>query len=317
LDGSARAAGAASRTATRVALRDLRGAVCPRSTGVDEAHARLLAESRQELPPILVQTRSLRVIDGMHRLRAADLLGLTHITAIMVDEDDKTAFVTAITANVTHGLPLSLPDRRAAAAEIITLHPDWSDRRIAKTVGLSGKTIGSLRRNVPATPQPSRRTGADGRVRPVSAAHGRRAARKLLEERPDSSVREVAAAAGISPATARDVRNGLRGRVRSEQGQDKTDDTVRSITPAGLDERTDYATVLRNLSHDPSLRYSDVGRVLLRLLHNQPPTASADDIVASLPPHCLPLVASLSRHYAARWSALAETAERRSCTEAA
>ena len=46
-----------------------------RSTGTDSAHVRLLADAAGsvKLPPILVQKRGARIIDGMHRVEVASV----------------------------------------------------------------------------------------------------------------------------------------------------------------------------------------------------------------------------------------------------
>ena len=53
----------------------LRHADSPRLDGESPDHIRTLAESGSDLPPILVHRETMRVIDGMHRLRAAILNG--------------------------------------------------------------------------------------------------------------------------------------------------------------------------------------------------------------------------------------------------
>ena len=56
-------------------------------------HIRSLAELQDELPPILVHRTTMRVIDGMHRLKAAILRGERTIEATFYDGDDAEAFV--------------------------------------------------------------------------------------------------------------------------------------------------------------------------------------------------------------------------------
>lgn len=41
----------------------------PRQDGLNDEHARVLAESEERLPPIVVHGQSMRVIDGIHRDR--------------------------------------------------------------------------------------------------------------------------------------------------------------------------------------------------------------------------------------------------------
>lgn len=59
----------------KVAVGSLLPADSPRLNGIDEDHARALAETGQVLPPILVHGSSMRIIDGMHRARAAQIRG--------------------------------------------------------------------------------------------------------------------------------------------------------------------------------------------------------------------------------------------------
>jgi hypothetical protein len=63
-----------------------------------------------------------------------------------------------------------------AAAAIIQLHPEWSDRAIASAAGLPAKTVRGIRRATGEDAQLHKRVGKDGRVRPVNAAAGRQLA---------------------------------------------------------------------------------------------------------------------------------------------
>ena len=117
----------------------------PRLAGEIEEHVRTLAESDAALPPIVVHHSTMRVVDGMHRLRAAALRGDRHIEVGLVEGTAEDAFVLAVRLNAEHGLPLSRQDRTAAALRIIESHPHWSDRRIASVTGLSPGAVGALR----------------------------------------------------------------------------------------------------------------------------------------------------------------------------
>jgi ParB-like chromosome segregation protein Spo0J len=193
-----------------VPVRSLRPGPSPRLDGEDKAHIARLAEIEGPLPPVLVDRRSMRVIDGMHRLMAAMLTGQETISVQYYDGSEADAFLRAVEANVTHGLPLTLADRRAAAARIVRSHPHMSDRSISELVGLANKTVGTIRRSAGAAPQVHSRVGRDGKVRPLDGALGRERAAALMAEQPDASLREVARAAGVSPGTVRDVRRRLR-----------------------------------------------------------------------------------------------------------
>src|SRR5262249_14449183 len=138
---------------------------------------RMLAEVHEDTPPIVVHRKTMRVIDGMHRLRAAVLRGADTIAVRFFDGSEQDAFVLAVELNHAHGLPLSQADRGAAAARIVRSHPHWSDRMIASRTGLSAKTVGGIRARASVEiPQSHARIGRDGRVRPVTTADARRQA---------------------------------------------------------------------------------------------------------------------------------------------
>lgn len=280
-------------------LDDLREGGSPRVTGVDESHVDVLAGVLDKVPPILVHRESLRVIDGVHRVRAARLLGRTRLPARLVDGDAADAFVAAVRANTEHGLPLSVADRKAAAATILRTHPHWSDRMIADVVGLSAKTVATTR-----TGDGVARTGRDGKVRPLDGARRRRVAARLLAENPDLSLRQVAKMAGISPETARSVK------VRLARGEDPAghDRTPRVRTAP---EEPDWTTVVRRLRADPSLRFTETGRTLLRLMEaHAVNTGRWESIAGGVPAHCRSTVAAMAGEFARAWHSFAEQLER-------
>jgi hypothetical protein len=293
----------------------------PRVNGVDQAHVRLLAEASTALPPILVQHGTLRVIDGMHRLHAAKLRGDASIEAHFFFGRDEDAFVLAVEANITHGLPLSLADRTAAAARIVVSHPEKSDRAIARLTGLAHKTVAALRGRLTGDKPQSdeRRVGRDGRVRPVSGAAGRRRAAAVIEQNPQASLRQIASAAAVSVETARDVR------TRLGRGQDPVRGTgparpaavqaaTRTLTRVRQGQRASgrgatTAEILQKLALDPSMR-TDAGRSLLCWLHRY---AMCQDgpmyTVDMVPQHCAPALAALARRCASAWTDLARRLE--------
>lgn len=282
-----------------VDLDDLSEGGSPRVAGVDESHVDVLAGVLDKLPPILVHRETLRVIDGVHRVRAARSLGRTRLPARLVDADAADAFVAAVRANTEHGLPLSVADRKAAAATILRTHPHWSDRMIADVVGLSAKTVAATR-----TGDGVARTGRDGKVRPLDGARRRRVAARLLAENPDLSLRQVARMAGISPETARSVKVRL-ARGEDPAGHDRTP-PVRTV-PA----QPDWTTVVRRLRADPSLRFTETGRALLRLMEaHAVSTGRWESIAGGVPAHCRSTVAAMAGEFARAWHSFAEQLER-------
>jgi ParB-like chromosome segregation protein Spo0J len=291
----------------------------PRLSGENLQHARLLAESDAELPPILVHRQTMRVIDGMHRLRAAVLRGQEKIAARLFDGGEDAAFVIAVETNVAHGLPLSLADREAAAARIVGSHPQWSDRAIASVTGLSAKTVAAIRRGTTGDePQLHTRIGRDGRVRPVNGAEGRRRASELFAQQPNASLREVARGAGISPGTARDVRERIRRgedpvprRQRGNPPRPEPPALERELRQLVSSRRCgnprDRERILGDLRRDPSLRFADSGRNLLRWLDARAnATEGWDKVVPSMAPHCYYAVTDLACAIAEEWLDLAE-----------
>ncbi|MEO3890671.1 ParB/RepB/Spo0J family partition protein [Nonomuraea sp. B5E05] len=279
----------------------------PRSGGVDEDHVRVLAESPTPLPPILVQ-RSMHVIDGMHRVRAVRLRGESHILAVVLDESGTEAYIRSLTANIAHGLPLTLQDRKSGAERLLRICPDKSDRAIAELVGLSGKTVGSLRRTLDDLPQPTARVGRDGRVRAVDGAEHRRLAARLVTERPGAPLREIAELTGLSTSTVSVIRRHLKsgGSIETIAGR-----APRPGAGGTNEVDPDPRRTLSHLMRDPSLRYTDAGRTLLRWLHGHPVVdeSSWQNTVSAIPPHCLPAVVRLARRFAGDWNDLAQHVE--------
>jgi ParB-like chromosome segregation protein Spo0J len=290
----------------------------PRIEGLDAAHAERLAEVEGELPPILVQRSTMRVIDGMHRLGAARIRGHEKILVQFVDCDEFDAFLVAVAANIKHGLPLTLADRRAAAERIIDQRPAASDRSIAELSGLASKTVAAIRRNSPdPLPHTTRRLGRDGRVRPLNATEGRRLAQELLAVNPEASLRQIARHAGISVGTARDVRHRVRQGIDPILSRDQAANSRHVSEVSGLNARKaaetlDYHAIIQRLRTDPAIRYTENGRHFLRWL-SPPRLIEPTDwrkIVGCIPPHCTFDIIRIARSCSATWSEFADELDR-------
>jgi ParB-like chromosome segregation protein Spo0J len=304
----------------------LRSADSPRLNGEDKAHISRLAETETPLPPILVDRRTMRVIDGMHRLMAASLQGRETIDVIFFDGSEADVFLRAVQENVAHGLPLSQADRRAAAERIIASHPQMSDRGIGHSAGLAAKTVAAIRKSSSEeSPQSNARVGLDGRVRPLDSGAGRRRAAELLTQQPAASLRDVARVAGISPATVLDVRKRLeRGESpvpekaaakaardgdgdadAAESGSSVSVQAIRLSSPGPAPP--DPAATVEKLLRDPSLRNNERGKGMLRLLHvNAVGAEQLPDAAEAVPPHCVSIVMQLARQYATMWQDFAQ-----------
>ncbi|AYY12623.1 nuclease [Actinobacteria bacterium YIM 96077] len=305
-----------------------------RQGGTDAAHVQLLVDAAgsSELPPILVQDAGCRVIDGMHRLQAAKLRGEGVIKARFVDCSDAEALVLAMTANSSHGLPLSRADRVSGAKQVLSSHPDWSDRAIAGITGLSAKTIASLRsRLAGGADLGNKRLGRDGRRRPVSAGEGRRRAAEYLGAHPNAPLRQVARETDVSLGTVHDVSARLRRGI-NPQRTSNDDPTPQLTTTPTDDHHTDTPTTaafgaghtpLRRTNHteppptwagisakmakDPTIRYSEGGKEFLRwmALHASDPDGWRKFLNA-IPAHWLSIIAPIADNISKEWALFAE-----------
>lgn len=298
----------------RVRVDSLLPADSPRLDGESPTHVAVLAESDASLPPILVHRTTMRVIDGMHRLRAAERRGCREIAVRFFDGDSEDAFVAAVEANSAHGLPLSVADRAAAAERILGAHPDWSDRAVASITGLANKTVATIRRRAEDIPAATERIGLDGRARPLDTTRGRLLAYDLIRANPGASLRQIGRAASISTGTVRDVRD------RLLRGEDPLPTRRRTRTGTHLDEepttqlrdRAKVTALLACLRKDPSLRLTETGRALLRLLDLCVlDDARLDRLADTLPPHCAVPLAEVADECARIWAGFADRVHER------
>ncbi|MEV7097919.1 streptomycin biosynthesis protein [Amycolatopsis sp. NPDC051045] len=304
----------------------------PRVHGEQVEHTKMLAAVETPLPPVVVHRPTMKVIDGVHRVRAAVLRGDEAIDVLFFTGEDADAFVLAVELNHAHGLPLSTADRKIAAARIVDSHPTWSDRRISVVTGLAASTIVTIRaRSTDRIEQSNVRVGRDGRIRPVDGAEARRRAAELIAARPKASLREIAKAAHISPSTAKDVRARLARGESPVTPQQRRRDAAQEPAPGaavppgnasrfagprprdagpGRERDASSAEFVTLLTSDPSLRFSESGRLLLRLIG----CASIDDgqwaeMVHRVPVHQREKVVMLANECALAWQAFAERLE--------
>jgi hypothetical protein len=282
----------------------LRGTHSPRLAGESGDHALVLAESGVPLPPIVVHRTTMRVIDGAHRVNAAKWRGESEIAAVFFDGTENDAFVLGVELNISHGLPLSLADRKAAAVRIIATHQHWSDRAVAAVTGLAHQTVGAIRRSIGDADQLNNRVGRDGRSRPMDAAEGRRLAAEFLARNPGASLREISRAAGISLGTASNVRARV---LRGEDPLPRKRKTTTART-GGIDvvkPLREQGSTIRHLRSDPSFRSKEAARTLLRLV-DMHATVEPEwrRIVEAVPPHLRPKVIELAASCLGAWQSL-------------
>lgn len=142
---------------------------------LDEATVQQYEQVLDQLPPVLVYQigQQQYLVDGFHRCEAARRQGRTDITVEVRSGTDSDAYVAAIAANTSHGLPLKSKERRRAAKEFLKLFPDRSNRWIGEDLGLSHHTIEVIRAELEAGGQIAHlniQTGRDGKQYPCTCS---------------------------------------------------------------------------------------------------------------------------------------------------
>jgi hypothetical protein len=100
------------------------------------------------LPPLLAVHRNNETVllDGWHLLAAFQNQGRDRVPVWLVPSPlDGDLRAVAFGANVAHGRPLSLTDRREEAARRLRRSPQTSDREIGRQCGLSQPTVAKVR----------------------------------------------------------------------------------------------------------------------------------------------------------------------------
>ncbi len=110
------------------------------------------------------------VLDGHHRIRACEELGITDYPTIIrtgMDEDQKRQHVLALNLDRRH---LTQQQKRELVARLLVAKPDVSNRQIAEAAKVSHHTVADVREDMQATGQIAqldRTVGADGKARPA------------------------------------------------------------------------------------------------------------------------------------------------------
>lgn len=90
------------------------------------------------------------IVDGAHRKAAAILAGLKELDALVYKLTPADAFLAAVQANKNDRLNFTDADRRHAVRQMLANEgtKDWTDARIAATVGVAGRTVGRYRQEL-------------------------------------------------------------------------------------------------------------------------------------------------------------------------
>src|SRR5262249_31945950 len=125
------------------------------------------------LVPIIVD-EDYAIIDGHHRLRACEELGIKGVPTMMrsqLDPAEKRDFALALNLNRRH---LSREQKREVIAAVLRQTTrEWSNREIARAVGVDHKTVGSVRAELVERgeiPHDEKLIDSKGRKQPASKA---------------------------------------------------------------------------------------------------------------------------------------------------
>jgi hypothetical protein len=199
-------------------------------------------------------------------------------------------FIEAVRRNVAHGLPLTLADRKGAARQILGIHSEWSDRRIADVCGLSHVTVGSLRvaHDTPSGHlyQLDTRRGRDGKARPVDPSARRRRVHDAILANPTASLREIARMTETSHETVRTVKN-----AATSDGLGVADPViVRAVEPSRS-----------SLAADPAFTSTDHGTAFADWFARTDVSRSCCEFVDAVPLSRVYEIEAEARRRAAAW----------------
>jgi hypothetical protein len=291
-----------------------------RTGGLDQQHIELLMESVDSWPPIVVWGDDPIVVDGFHRVEAATRLGRYSVQATRFFGSREEVFMEAVRRNTSHGLPLSVADRRSAARRVLAGNPEWSNRRIASLCGLSDKTVGGLRRaSSEVIVGVERRVGRDGRVRPVQSRQVRERVKQALAENPKGSLRAIAAVAEVSPETVRSVRANLLACEHASRGSEdfglwtRRETSNRSVLSlvSHSHEPAESPTLCREWLSDRAFTGSDDGAKFIRWFASTGVSEAWHDYVWTVPLGRVYEVVDEARRRAAAWTSFASLLESR------
>ncbi|MFH9011669.1 winged helix-turn-helix domain-containing protein [Streptomyces sp. NPDC017943] len=185
--------------------------------------------------------------------------------------------------------PLAAGEGRSRALGYLAENPGATAREVARAAGISLTTAKDARRRAREAQDGEIRAGEAqprGEGRPQGEVRAGKA-QPLGEGRPQAEVR-----AGEAPAREKGAGHG----------------PALAERPRAHPPCADVSSAVRRLRADPSLRFTEVGRKLLRTL--DPSATQPHDFAAmasSLPIHCAPLIAELARHHAENWRLLADS----------
>ncbi len=104
---------------------------------------RELLRETEKCPALKVQAKTLKVIDGYHRLNAAKAEGIKKLGCDLLDVPDSELRALAYRFNAKHGVPLTIEERNKTIADLNT-KDGKTPAQIAKIIGLTRRRIDQI-----------------------------------------------------------------------------------------------------------------------------------------------------------------------------
>ncbi|UJB73084.1 ParB-like nuclease domain-containing protein (plasmid) [Acaryochloris sp. 'Moss Beach'] len=133
------------------------GGTQPRSKLYEEVVADYAEDMKQgaTFPPVVIyyDGKDYWLADGFHRVRAKEAIDEKEISAEVFPGELRDAVLHSVGANAAHGLRRTNADKRRAVNRLVRDREwkKWSDREIGRRCGVSGKFVGTVRRELSAT----------------------------------------------------------------------------------------------------------------------------------------------------------------------
>jgi len=169
------------------------------------------------------------VLDGHHRVRACNESGIKNYPVRVISgftEEQKRHHVLSVNLNRRH---LTADQKRTLVAEELKQSPGFSDRLLAKLIGVDHKTVGSIRRQLQTRgeiPHVKELRGEDGKTYPTRAVivHSAREA-----ERAQNALKELGDAAPAKALSLQRAEELVRIQRWEKAAQTKTQVSLKGI----------------------------------------------------------------------------------------
>lgn len=157
------------------------------------------------------------VIDGFHRILAANQTGLMELNANVRNGTQRDAILASCQANATHGVQRTNEDKRKAVTTLLSDEEwnQWSDRAIAEACGVSNTMVSKYRPQLSTVDSSTKTTGKDGKERKRPEPKPETNPEVITDDEPDSTCEQPEDSI-VQPPT-------VHKKTRQEAGSEETE----------------------------------------------------------------------------------------------